>query len=185
MAAYGWSQLAKPSSAAGARSNPSGAHPNPTDLPEKGQRDEIVAKMKDHGLAFSGLAANLWGEQLVNTDDPAPYVAEFTKNADFCVDLGIQGIRVDTVQPPTIFDEVDEATALQRVASTWRTCCDVAADRGLYVTWEFEPGFAFNKPSQVVRVIDAVDKDNFGVMYDTCHGQMVAVVGARHPGESA
>jgi sugar phosphate isomerase/epimerase len=158
-------------------------HPNPTDLPEKSQRQQVVETMREHGLQFSGLAANLWAQQLINTDDPIPYIDEFTLNADFCVDLGIGGIRVDTVQPPTIFDEVDYDTALQRVAATWRTCCDIAADRGLYVTWEFEPGFAFNKPSDVVRVLDGVGKDNFGVMYDTCHGQMVAVVGARQPGE--
>jgi sugar phosphate isomerase/epimerase len=158
-------------------------HPNPTDLPVKSQRQEIAAAMKDKGLGFSGLAANLWGEKLINTDDPAAYVNEFTRNANFCVDLGIKGIRVDTVQPPTIFGEVDYNTALDRVATTWKSCCDIAADRGLYVTWEFEPGFAFNKPSDVVRVHDAVDKDNFGLMYDTCHGQMVAVVGARHPGD--
>ena len=33
----------------------------------------------------------------------------------------------------------------------------IAADRGLYVTWEFEPGFCFNKPSEVVRVLDTVE----------------------------
>ncbi|MFB3104065.1 MAG: sugar phosphate isomerase/epimerase family protein, partial [Pseudomonadales bacterium] len=158
-------------------------HPNPTDLPDKSQRQEVVAMVDQCGLALSGLAANLWGEKLINTDDPTAYVEEFTKNADFCVDLGIKGIRVDTVQPPTTPDEVGYDTALARVANTWKTCCGIAADRGLYVTWEFEPGFAFNKPSDVVRVLDAVNKDNFGVMYDTCHGQMVSVVGARQPGD--
>ena len=59
----------------------------------------------------------------------------------------------------------------------------MAADRGLYVTWEIEPGFAFNKPSDVQRILDAIPDDNFGVMYDTCHGQMVAVVGARQHGK--
>ena len=49
--------------------------------------------------------------------------------------------------------------------------------------WEFEPGFAFNKPADIVRIHDAVGKDNFGLMYDTCHGQMVGVVGARQEGE--
>ncbi len=59
----------------------------------------------------------------------------------------------------------------------------MAADRGLYVTWEIEPGFAFNKPSDVQRILDAIPDDNFGVMYDTCHGQMVAAVGARQHGK--
>jgi sugar phosphate isomerase/epimerase len=100
------------------------------------------------------------------------------------MDVGIQTIRVDAVQPPTIFDEVDYETGFERVTQTWRTCSDIAADHGLTVAWEFEPGFAFNKPSEILRVLDAVDKDNFGVMYDTCHGQMVAVVGARQYGET-
>ena len=56
-------------------------HPNPDDCPEKSQRDEVVAKMQQWGLSFSGLAANLWGEQLANTDDHTKYIAEFTKNA--------------------------------------------------------------------------------------------------------
>ncbi len=158
-------------------------HPNPDDLPEKSQRDELVGKMKDWGLGFSGLAANLWGEQLINTDDQSKYIAEFTKNAEFCRDIGIQGIRVDCVQPPTILDEVDYDTAFQRVTETWKKCCPIAADNGLYITWECEPGFAFNKPSDVVKILDAIPNENFGIQYDTCHGQMIAVNGSRHYGE--
>lgn len=158
-------------------------HPNPNDMPEKSQRHELAGKMKDRGLEFAGMGANLWGQKLLNTDDPRVYVAEFTKAADFAADLGIHTLRLDTVQPPTIFEEIDYATAFRRLTQTWKHCADLAADRGLIVTWEFEPGFAFNKPSEIVRVLDAVDKPNFGVLLDTCHAQMVSVVGARQPGE--
>ncbi|MEZ5355332.1 MAG: sugar phosphate isomerase/epimerase family protein [Bryobacteraceae bacterium] len=163
-------------------------HPNPGNpngpddqwpgaMPEKSQRDELAAKMREMGMAFSGIAANLWGEKLINTDDQSKYIAEFKRNSDFCKDVGIQGVRVDCVQPPTIHREIDYATAADRVVKTWKTCCDIARDNGQYVTWEVEPGFAFNKPSDAVRIHDAVDKPNFGIQYDTCHGQMVAVVG--------
>jgi sugar phosphate isomerase/epimerase len=157
-------------------------HPNPDDILESTARHEVAARVRQMGLEFSGLAANLWGEHLIDTDDPAGYISEFTKNCDFCTDLGIQTIRVDTVQPPTIFETVDRETALARVVDTWKRCCAIAADHGLQMTWEFEPGFAFNKPSDVVQILEAIPDKNFGVMYDTCHGQMVAVVGARHPG---
>jgi sugar phosphate isomerase/epimerase len=163
--------------------NPNG--PNdawPGAMPEKSQRAELKAKMQQWGLGFSGIAANLWGEKLINTDDQSKYIEEFRKNSEFCSDLGIQGIRVDCVQPPTIHREIDYETAMNRVVSTWKTCSDIAADAGQYVTWEVEPGFAFNKPSDAVRIHDAVNKPNFGIQYDTCHGQMVAVVGARHEG---
>jgi sugar phosphate isomerase/epimerase len=137
----------------------------------------------DAGLAFSGLAANLWGQKLINTEDTGPYINEFRKNLEFCVDLGIPGIRVDTVQPPTIFNEVDPDTARRRVVTTWKWCAREAADKGVYVTWEFEPGFAFNKPSDILRIVDEVGDDNFGVQFDTCHAHMVAAVGARQPGK--
>jgi sugar phosphate isomerase/epimerase len=169
-------------------------HPNPGNpngpddawpgaMPERSQREELRARMKEWGLEFSGIAANLWGEKLINTDDQSKYIAEFRKNSEFCRDVGIQGIRVDCVQPPTILREVDYATAMQRVVKTWQECCAIAAGNGQYVTWEVEPGFAFNKPSDAVRIHDAVNRDNFGIQYDTCHGQMVAVVGARQEGE--
>jgi len=158
-------------------------HPNPDSQPDQESRQKVANHMKELGLKFSGLAANLWGQKLINTEDTTPYINEFRKNLDFCVDLGIPGIRVDTVQPPTIFKEVNEDDARKRVVETWKRCVNEAADKGVYVTWEFEPGFAFNKPSDVLRILDEVNHENFGIMYDTCHGQMVAVYGARQPGE--
>ncbi len=92
-------------------------------------------------------------------------------------------IRVDTVQPPTVFEEVDAESARRRVVRTWQACAEEAADRGLRVVWEFEPGFAFNKPSDILRIVEEVDRPNFGVMFDTCHAHMVAAVGARQPGK--
>ena len=158
-------------------------HPNPDDLPGQSQRQEIASRVREMGLEFSGLAANLWGEHLIDTDDPSAYIAEFRKNCEFCCDMGIETIRVDTVQPPTIFESVDRQTAFQRVVDTWKECCIIATDHGLQMTWEFEPGFAFNKPTDVVQILETIPDPNFGVLYDTCHGQMVSVVGARHPGE--
>ncbi|MCC6262932.1 MAG: sugar phosphate isomerase/epimerase [Bryobacterales bacterium] len=164
--------------------NPNGPDADwPGALPEKSQRAELRAQMEARGLGFSGIAANLWGEKLLNTEDPSKYVQEFRRNCEFAVDLGIGGVRVDTVQPPTILRELDAATAFKRIGSTWRTCANIAADHGLNMVWEFEPGFAFNKPSEITRVHDLVDRPNFGLMYDTCHGEMVGVVGARQEGE--
>lgn len=169
-------------------------HPNPGNpngpdgewpgaMPEKAHRAELKAKVAAKGLGLSGIAANLWSEKLINTDDQTKYIAEFKRNAEFAADLGIQGVRVDCVQPPTIHRDVDYDTALNRVVNTWKTCAEIAADHGLYVTWEFEPGFAFNKPTDVARVHDGVNKANFGLQYDTCHGQMVGVNGSRQEGK--
>jgi sugar phosphate isomerase/epimerase len=64
-------------------------------------------------------------------------------------------------------------------------CSKIAADYGLDLTWEFEPGFVFNKPSEIVKIVDAVrakGNKNFGVLYDTCHAHMCAAVGANQHG---
>ena len=158
-------------------------HPNPDNMPEKEQRDACKEQLADLGLDFSGLAADLWSQHLIDTDDNSAYLDCFRKNLQFCVDLGIPAIRVDAVQPPTIFEKVDPNTARRNVVETWKVCAAEAADKGVRVAWEFEPGFAFNKPSDVVRIVNQVNHDNFGVMFDTCHGYMVACTGARQPGE--
>lgn len=158
-------------------------HPNPDNLPSKEERDACKQQVADLGLGWSGLAADLWSQHLIDTDDNSAYIETFRKNLQFCVDIGIPAIRVDMVQPPTIFDTVDEATALKRVVDTWRICAADAADAGVRMAWEFEPGFAFNKPSDVFRILDEVDNPNFGVMYDACHAYMVACTGARQQGE--
>jgi len=160
-----------------------GIHPNPDIQKTKEEREEIKHHVEAHGMGISGFVPNLWGEKLINTEDTSKYISEFQRGLDFAYDIGTKGIRVDAVQPPTIFEEVDYDTALKRVASTWKECSKRAADKGCYVTWEFEPGFAFNKPSDILRVLEAVNEPNFGVEFDTCHAEMVAGKGARQPGE--
>jgi len=158
-------------------------HPNPDNMPKKEQRDACKKQLAKLGLGWSGLAADLWKQHLIDTDDNSAYLDCFRKNLQFCVDLGIPTIRVDSISPPTIFDTVDADTAHKRAVKTWKVCAAEAADKGVRVTWEFEPGFAFNKPSDVLRIVDEVGDDNFGVLFDTCHGYMVSVTGARQPGK--
>src|SRR5207247_11031754 len=57
-----------------------------------------------------------------------------------------------------------------------------AGGAGIDVSWEFEPGSAFNRPSDIVRIIDEIDEQNFGAMFDTCHAYTVAVMGHRQSG---
>lgn len=157
-------------------------YPNPQNHPTRESRDALKAKVAGHGLDFSGFAQDLWSEHLLDTDDQSAYIDAFKANVDFAVDLGIAGVRVDTVQPPTIHANTDFDTLLKRLTTTWDTCIGYAGDKGLRVTWEFEPGFAFNKPSDIQRVLEALPQKNFGILYDTCHGQMVAVNGTRQEG---
>lgn len=156
-------------------------HPNPDDVVGAEERAKVREQVAGAGLGISALVANLWEQKLINTDDNSTYLECFRKNLKFAEDLGIDIIRVDTVQPPTIFSEVDVETARRRVVRTWKRCVEESAEAGISVVWEFEPGFAFNKPSDILRILEEVDHPSFSVMFDTCHAHMVAVEGARQP----
>ena len=171
-----------------------GVHPNP-DLQKTAEERAAVRELwESKGMGCSGLAADLWSEKLITAADNSSYLATFRKNVKFCNDLGIEVIRVDTTEDPGVLGQVgdepkaetivDYDTALQRVCDTWRQCAQEAADAGVRVVWEFEPGFAFNKPSDIFRVLDGVNHDNFLTMYDTCHANMVAKHGSRQPGQT-
>ena len=160
-----------------------GAHPTPENHPTKESRKTLRDLVESNGLVFSGIAADMWSEKLVNAEDGgAKYLATVKKNLEFTRDLGITLFRVDTVQPPDLLNTMDKNLAMDRVVKTWQQVCRMAEDLGILVTWEFEPGFAFNRPSDIVAIVNAVGAKNFGAMYDTCHAYMCAVVGARHSG---
>ncbi len=164
------------------------SHPNPENHPTKESRKTLKDLVESSGLVFSGIATDMWNypgheSHLVDaTDGGAQYLATVKKNLEFTKDLGITLFRVDTVQPPDVLNTMDKNLAMDRVVKTWQQVCRMAADMGILVTWEFEPGFAFNRPSDIVAVVNAVGEKNFGAMYDTCHAYMCAVVGARHSG---
>lgn len=170
-----------------------GVHPTPWSHPTKADRQKLKKDVADHGLAFSGIAVDLWsfkkpGPSIMD-ENPVPYMAAFLGFATFANDLGIKTIRVDAVEPPNFFEttgkDIGAKTGMERIIKVWDKCSKIAADHGMNVCWEFEPGFVFNKPSEVLQVVDGVrakGNKNFGVLFDTCHAYMCAVVGANHVG---
>ena len=168
-----------------------GAHPTPFSHPTKADRQRLKKEVADHGLEFSGIAVDLWGFKKpgpsILDESPAPYVAAFLGFTVFGADLGVKTIRVDAVEPPDFFQTsgMDPKVGMDRIVKVWDKCSKIAADYGMNLTWEFEPGFLFNKPSEVLAIVDAVrakGNPNFGVMYDTCHAHMCAAVGANQTG---
>jgi sugar phosphate isomerase/epimerase len=171
-----------------------GVHPTPVSHPTKASRQKLRKEIADHGLALSGIAIDLWsfnkpGASIID-ENPVPYVSAFLGFATFASDLDVKTIRVDSVLGPNFF-ETDEGKKIgyeqgtDRIVKVWDKCARIAADHGMNVCWEFEPGFLYNKPSEIIKVVDAVrglGNKNFGVLYDTCHAHMCAVVAANQAG---
>ena len=170
-----------------------GVHPTPVSHPTKADRQRLKKLVADHGLEFSGIAVDLWsfkrpGPSIMD-ENPTPYLAAFLGFTAFASDLGIKTIRVDSVEPPNFFEttgkDLGTQAGMDRIIQVWDKCSKMAADYGMNVCWEFEPGFVFNKPSEIYKIVDGVrakGNTNFGVLYDTCHAYMCAVVGANQAG---
>ena len=156
-------------------------HMDPAEYNTRAKRLEIKKLLDNNGLKVSGLAAPFPAPA---TTKPTEYIEAVLKNLDFCHDLDIPKLRVDTVSPPTeIPGGMDYETCFQKVAQVWHRAAEVCANEGVKLVWEFEPGFLFNKPSEVVRMVYAVDHPNFGVLFDSCHAHICAVEGARQMGQ--
>jgi sugar phosphate isomerase/epimerase len=172
-----------------------GPHPSPATHPTKASRQKLKKEIADHGLALSGIAVDLWAFKTPGTsildEIPAAYLTAFLGWCVFASELDAKTIRVDSVVGPKYFEEdaggkkLGVEKGMDRLISVWDKCSKMAADYGLNICWEFEPGFAFNKPSEIVKLVDAVrakGNPNFGVLYDSCHAHMAAVVGANQTG---
>jgi sugar phosphate isomerase/epimerase len=158
-------------------------HYGPEDYGNREKRLEIKKMLDDHGLGISGLAGAFWGLSPVTTKPPE-YMDRVKQQLDICHDMGITKLRVDNVDPPSeIPGGLDYETAFWRVAQIYNRAAQVCAVEGVKLIWEFEPGFIFNKPSEIVGLVYAVDHPNFTVLFDSCHAHMCAVVGARQIGE--
>jgi sugar phosphate isomerase/epimerase len=86
---------------------------------------------------------------------------------------------VDTLAEPPRPPGVSYEDAWRRTVDTFGYYAEYAQRHGIVAAWEFEPGFMFNKPSEILGLVKAVDHPNLTVMFDFCHAHMCAGVGAR------
>lgn len=145
-------------------------------------RREVARFLRDHNLGVSGYSPDLTLVNPVSEGNRRKYLEAFRRNVEMCADIGSPMIRVDPVAAPGSIEAKDYGAAFDRVAGTWREAAEIAQDGGIRVAWEFEPGFVFNKPSEVLAMHERVGHPNFTIMFDTCHAYMCAVVGARQFG---
>jgi sugar phosphate isomerase/epimerase len=157
-------------------------HVTPDRYPTVESRRQLVRFLEDHKLGVSGYAADFTSVNPVAPGNKQKYLDLFQRNAQMCVDIGSPSIRVDTIAAPGSLDERDYQASFDRLADVWNAAAAIAQDAGIRLVWEFEPGFAFNKPSEVLSLHAKVDHANFRLMFDTSHAYMCAVAGARQHG---
>lgn len=150
--------------------------------PNAAARFALRTFIAEQGLGISGYAADFSSCAPVARENRPRYLDLFRRNLELCHDLRIPAMRVDTVAGPFAVPDEEYAVAQACLAETWRECAEMAAQAQVRLVWEFEPGFAFNKPSEVVAAVERVAHPNFSVLFDTSHAFMCAVIGARQRG---
>jgi len=150
--------------------------------PTKESRQALVRFLRDNRLGVSGYAADFTGVNPVMPGNKQTYLDLVRRNVEMCVDIGSPNIRVDSVAAPGSIEDPDYRAAFDRLADVWQDAEAIAQQAGIRMVWEFEPGFAFNKPSEVLAMHQKVGHPNFWIMFDTSHAYMCAVVGARQHG---
>lgn len=158
-------------------------HVTPETHPNAASRRNLVRFLKGLNLCVSGYAADLTAANPTLPGMKHSYLELFTKNAELCSDIGSPSIRVDTIAAPDAIADHEYQAAMDRLATTWNEAAEIASKLGVRMVWEFEPGFAFNKPSEVLELHEEVNHPNFRLLFDTSHAYMCAVVGARQRGK--
>ncbi len=158
-------------------------HLHPDDYRTKEKRKKAARMLKDNKLTPVGIAADFTATPpaAVGKKAQKAYLDNFKRNVELCVDVGIPKIRVDTCEEPPQAITIAYARKFGRLVEAWQKASDIADDAGIGVIWEFEPGFIFNKPSEIVAMVNEVGHPNFTVLLDTCHAHMVANQGAKQP----
>lgn len=148
------------------------------------ERKNAQKLLTDLGLSVSGYVPDFTMVNPLISDNRALYLENFQRAVDAGAELGSPSIRVDTIGAPGSVPEGETAAIADHLAGLWRDAAELAARSKVKVLWEFEPGFAFNKPSEIVDIYEQVGHPNFQILFDTAHAYLCAVVGARQQGQS-
>jgi sugar phosphate isomerase/epimerase len=150
--------------------------------PDTDSRHELVTFLNDHHLGVSGYSADLSTINPVGEGNKDRYLDLFERNVQMCVDIGSPSIRVDSVAAPGSLSDGDYEAAFRRLGMVWNEAAAIAEKYGIRMVWEFEPGFIFNKPSEILSMHKRVNHPNFQILFDTAHAYMCSAVGARQYG---
>ncbi len=149
-----------------------------------GSQRAVRRMLEELNLGVSGYSADFTTVNPTAASNRRRYLDLFERNVELCAGIGSPAIRVDTGAAPGSLSETEYQDAFDRLADLWREAAERAEPAGVKVVWEFEPGFVFNKPSEVVRLHERIGHRNFRILFDTAHAYMCSVVGARQQGRT-
>lgn len=145
------------------------------------KQKELVEMLKSYNIEVAEYSPDPCGINPIVT--PEPYIERMKQNILLLEACNFKMLRLDTGTAPILPEGISYELAYERTVYVFRELTLFAKEHGVKIVWEFEPGFMFNKPSEVVSILNDVNDDNFTILFDTCHAYMCSVIGARQIGE--
>lgn len=153
-------------------------HPHYDDFIGGKGTKELKVQISEHDLGISAYAPDLHHVPPARVSTEA-YVAEIDKAREFCENLEIRALRVDTVMPPQEMVPEEYERCFHQLRASWSEASERCRRSDVTLIWEFEPGFWLNHPSEVERLAKEIDHANFGILFDSSHAYTGGVCGAR------
>lgn len=156
-----------------------GNHANLQTFPTRQARKALADKIRDYGLGVSEFNPAFGVvEGVVIQDDPKYWLSEVKENLEFIYDLNLtENLRVDTRAVPTYVNEKNYDRAWDTTVEAFRKAAKMAAELGKKLVWEFEPGFVFNTPDEIIGIYNAVNHPAFTLECDSAHVYTIAEKG--------
>jgi len=157
-----------------------GNHANPESHPTLQSRKDLATKIADHGLEVSEYNPKIGvvGGIIIQFQ-PDTWLQTIEENLQFVHDCGFtRSLRVDTRAVPTFMVDSDYKRAWETTVYAFKHAAKAAAKRDMQIVWEFEPGFLFNTPSEVVQMWKDVDEPNFRLELDSAHVYLMSELGS-------
>ncbi|MCS7026723.1 MAG: sugar phosphate isomerase/epimerase [Bryobacteraceae bacterium] len=156
----------------------------PNRYPTPAERRLLASRLEGLNLSVSSYVPDFTMVNPVVEANRDRYLDVFRCNLEICHDLGSPSLRVDSIAAPGSILDAEYLDCFRRVAALWHDAAEIAATAGIRIIWEFEPGFVFNKPSEIVEMYERVGHPNFQILFDTGHAYLCGVIGARQHGDA-
>lgn len=146
------------------------------------ERRELRTLLDSLGQSVSAYAPDFTMVNPLMRANAAKYLDTFSRALALSLEIQSPAIRVDTIAAPGSVHESEYREITDHLADLWRDAAERAAAVNVKLLWEFEPGFLFNKPSEIVDIYEQVGHPNFHILFDTAHAYLCGVIGARQQG---
>ncbi|MEI6404067.1 MAG: TIM barrel protein, partial [Actinomycetota bacterium] len=136
-------------------------------FPTAQSRKELGKWIADNGMVVAGIAPGPYGDlgrlPWATGDDAVykEYLGWFEEFLQFCVDVGSPALRIDPGSFGPLPYGTDYNATYARVVETYTEHAEKGADVGVAMLWEAECPQPFNKPREVIRIMNDVPHPNF------------------------